>query len=59
MSTIFFVFVDNFFGFVNIFFGFVDENKQCANDHIIVRVTRPERPKGAKDEVKLARWATN
>ena len=30
-----------------------------SNDHIIARVTLPERPKGAKDEVKAARRATN
>ena len=28
-------------------------------DHIIVWVTRPERPKGAKDEIKPARRANN
>ena len=30
-----------------------------SNDHIVAWVTRPERPKGAKDVVKLARRATN
>ena len=30
-----------------------------SNDHIIARVTLPERPKGAKDRVKAARRATN
>ena len=43
-------------GFVNNFFGFVDEIFWIC---CVVRVTRPERPRGAKDEVKVARRATN
>ena len=37
------------------FFGFVDKIFWiCSNDYIITWVTRPERPKGAKEEVKEA-----
>ena len=60
-----------FLDFLTIFFGFVEKKivdlltkisnlpMTLSNDHIIVWVTRPEFPKGTKDEVKLARRDTN
>ena len=57
LSTKFFGFVDNFF--LDLSTKISNVPMTLSNDHIIVWVTRPERPKGAKDEVKPARRATN
>ena len=52
------------FGFVDKIFWICRRNllnllEKYANDRIVTWVTRPERPKGAKDEVKEARRAAN
>ena len=57
LSTIFFGFVDNFFricrrNFLDLSTKISNVPMTLSNDHIIAWVTRPERPKGAKDEVK-------
>ena len=51
LSTKCFGFFDNFFGFFGESFGF--STIYCN----VAWVTRPERPKGAKDDVKQARRA--
>ena len=56
LSTKILGFVDNFFGFVDEIFWICRKNMSMtlSNDCIVTWVTRPERPKGAKDEVKEA-----
>jgi hypothetical protein len=57
LSVIFSGFLNNFYVFLGHFFKI--SVVFPSNDHIVAWVTRPEGPKGAKDEVKPARRATN
>ena len=61
LLTIFLDLLTNSFGFVDNIYWICQKNMTMtlSNDRIVMWVTRPERPKGAKDEVREARRAAN